>query len=95
MEKKTFICKDLTEANSIMLDDGRKIYLTEHAKDRLKSRHISDEQIKETFINPDIIVPNKDFANAKNYEKTIDGTRLKIGIKCTEEPFVLITAFFK
>lgn len=72
MSKKPFIApKDLKEEDSIMLDDGRKIYLTYHAKERLKQRNIPYEYVKETFAHPDIVMPNKDFENAKNYEKIL------------------------
>lgn len=96
MIKKTFITpKNIIAEESILLDDGRIIYLTHHAKQRLEQRNIPRDYIKQTFTNPDIIMPNKDFENAKNYEKNINGIVLKIGIKCEDEPLVLITAFIK
>lgn len=93
MSKKIFKSDELIDY--ITLEDGRKLYLTKHSQYRLKTRKISDIYIKETFTNPDIIIPNKDFDNAKNYIKTIEGKRIKIGIKDDIEPFVLITAFIQ
>ncbi len=93
MSEQTFTPEKLI--NSILFEDGRKLYLTEHSQERIKTRRISEKDIEETFSNPDIIMPNNDFDNARNYMKTIDNKRVKIGIKDDIELFVLITAFIQ
>ncbi len=96
MPKQMFIVPTkLTEY--IMLGNGKKLYLTEHSKQRIKTRKISDEDIKKTFEHPDITIPNSDYSNAKNYIKRINDRddKLQLGVKDEGEPFVLITAFVK
>jgi hypothetical protein len=93
MSKKVFIPNDLV--GFIQLRNGKKLYITSHSQNRLKNRKIEEKYIDETFCNPDVIMPNKDFENARNYEKTIDSKRIKIGVKDDAEPFVLITAFIR
>jgi len=92
MSKKSFKPKNLVDC--ITLNDGRKLYLTEHSQSRIKERKVLEQDIKDTFSNPDIMMPNKDYDNARNYVKTINNKKIKIGIKDDAEPFVLITAFF-
>jgi len=87
MATQNFIPKNLTDY--ITLEDGKKLYLTKHSKDRIKTRKISEEDIRKTFSNPDIIMPNRDFDNARNYMKIIGNKKLKMGIKDDAEPFVL------
>ncbi|CAN2041155.1 DUF4258 domain-containing protein [Candidatus Magnetomoraceae bacterium gMMP-15] len=93
MSKQIFVPKNLI--NFITLEDKRKLYLTEHSQRRIKERKISEKDIKETFSNPEFTMPNRDYDNARNYVKTIDNKKLKIGIKDDTEPFVLITAFIQ
>lgn len=95
MLKKTFIAiaDDLKEA--IEIDDKTKLYIHKHALGRIQSRRISIASIKDTFRNPDIIIPNKDFENAQNYVKSFGNNKLKIGVKDQDEPLVLITVFFQ
>jgi len=92
-DKKIFIPNNLT--NHIELPGGRKLYMTQHSEKRLRERNITEEQIIETFVNPDIIVPNADYSNARNYIKTFKNKMLKIGVKDKDELPVLITAFFR
>ncbi|OQX25948.1 MAG: hypothetical protein BWK80_12935 [Desulfobacteraceae bacterium IS3] len=94
MSKRAFIVGGDDLINFITFDDGRKLYVIEHSQQNIIKRKISEKDIKETFCSPDFIVPNKDFDNAKNYIKTINNRKLKIGIKDDGEPLVLITAFY-
>lgn len=91
--KKIFIPVGLT--NYIELPNGRKLYMTQHSERRLRERNISEAQIIEAFTNPDVVMPNADYINAKNYIKTFKNKMLKIGIKDEGEPLILITAFFR
>jgi hypothetical protein len=95
MPKETFIAiaDDLKEA--IEIDDKIKLYIHKHALRRIQSRRISIASIRDTFRNPDIIIPNKKFENARNYVKTVDNNKLKIGVKDQDEALVLITVFFQ
>jgi hypothetical protein len=93
MAKRAFVPHRLID--HIAMEDGRKLYLTQHSKDRLTTRNISRVYIEKTFRFPDIVMPNRDYENARNYTKTIDNNRIKIGVKDDEEPLVLITAFIQ
>jgi hypothetical protein len=81
----------------IVIDGGKRLYLTEHSKGRINARKISGEDIKNTFQTPDIVVPHIDYSNARNYMKRINenNDRLKIGVKDDAEPFIIITAFIQ
>jgi len=96
MPKQVFIVPN-TLKNYILLSNGKKLYLTEHSKQRIVTRKISEDDIKKTFEHPDITIPNNDYRNAKNYIKRINDRddRLQIGVKDDGEPFVLITAFIR
>ncbi len=59
---------DLVE-EFIELNNGKKLYLTTHSKSRINSRNIPKNYIVETFLKPDIKLPNKDYENANNYRK--------------------------
>jgi hypothetical protein len=93
--KKTFKVKYKELVQSIQLNNGKILYMNNHSKNRVDSRQISSDHIIETFTNPDTTFPNKDYGNVKNYQKEFDGKTLKIGVKNDEEPFVLVTAFYR
>jgi len=94
MPKKIFITKDLKEP-AIEIDEGRKLYLTAYSEMRIQSRGIPIDYIIKTFSHPDIIMPNTNYDNAKNYVRFFGDDKVKIGVKDQDEPFVLITAFFQ
>jgi hypothetical protein len=94
MSKSSFIIIEDNLKTEIDIGDGRKLFLTKHAERRIRQREISIAHIKETFCNPDITMPNSDWENARNYFKSFEDQKLKLGIKDKDEPFVLITAFY-
>ena len=74
---------------------GSCLYLTTHSKQRVEDRNIPDPDIISTFLFPDQKSQNRDYSNAHDYEKSIQGRKLKLCIKDDEAPFILITAFYR
>ncbi|MEN8217125.1 MAG: hypothetical protein ABFS56_12305 [Pseudomonadota bacterium] len=67
MLKKKFTPSNLIKY--IEFDNGKKLYLIKHSEDAIVRRNISEDDIIDTFLNSDMVVPNKDYENARNYIK--------------------------
>lgn len=92
MSKKLFNPTDIT--GTYQIDEKRILHTYSHCDDQLIHRTIDMKDVIETFVNPDIVIPNAMYSNARNYIKKIGNRHLKIGVKDDEEPYVVITAFY-
>lgn len=61
------------------------------AERRMLQRNVSDQQVVDTFLNSELIWPNRDYENVHNYRKTFDGKQLVIGVKDDTSPCVVLT----
>ena len=64
------------------LDDGEIVEMSSHLEDMIHERRLDLQEIKETIQKPEIVLPNKDYANGKIYRKSFGEYSVVV---CTNE----------
>ncbi len=74
----------------IFLPD-REVIISPHAEERLATRNVTHNQVKETMLAPDTTSGNPDHPNGFNYWKTFEGIKIRVSTKIISGTEVVVT----
>jgi len=79
----------------IVISEKELLIVTDHAAQRMIQRKITEDDIAETYMNPDATWDHIS-GNTKNYQKEIAEQLIKIGVKLKKSgKHILVTAIKK